>query len=795
MQIKGARPWTIAIVLGVLGTIQYHRAQFTSRFDTFFGDRGDVRGVVYFCEHWYQWLLGKTQLMSPGIFYPTKGTLAYSDFLVGYAVPYAVVRALGFGMFSSMEIVVILLTFFNYIACFFLLKNVLRFSLLPATAAAMFFAFNSPKFFQTGHLQLQYVVFLPLIFACVISFARKSEKLTQRKAGLLLGAAGILWLLQAVTAFYYAWFLVFWSFLFLLMSLIFRDSRLFLSALIKNYWRALSVSSALFLLGFGLFLLIYLPGIRAGSWYPYEYVTQMIPPWWSALSMGDGNYLWGWLSAAVMPNPWPPTWGELKIGIGLVPSLAWILITVLFLWRLRKSANEIAVTKRNLNVDKAAPAFLMALVFATTLFYLIGFNYWHNHSPWFLVYKYFPGARAIRAVSRYVIFLSLPMAIAFAYVIECALRWAAARKSLVKRRLLSVIIVAIAGFGIFEQFGVFKVGGTGFSKKTEEAYLKAMADKLSNDCAAFYIAPGPNGKHNAFEYQYDAMLISIMTAIPTLNASSSQFPHDWLLYPVSDPEYENNVKRWVELSHLNGKVCRLEVGPQVDAFDVRAPGPLDDASFFVRQQYRDLAGREPTVTELEPRVDRIQKCKLAGSCDRAEVALEIFRSTGFSDDGSFLYRLYQVAFARAPRYEEFAADLAAFREGEKDQLKFVDSFVNREEFVKRYSALSTADYVNQLVDNSGASNEQRQALINTQKGRAQVLLELSGNSDVARIFANRAFVTLYYFGYLRRDPDPNGFAGWLQFLERTGDFARITGGFVNSIEYRQRFFLSGMALS
>src|SRR3989442_14262755 len=228
MQMKDARPWAIAIVPGLLGTFQYPRAQFTSRFDTFFGDRGDVRGVVYFCEHWYQWLLGKTQLMSPGIFYPTKGTLAYSDFLVGYAIPYSAVRALGFGMSSSMEVVVILLTFLNYIACFVLLKHALRFGLLPACAGAMFFAFNSPKFFQTGHLQLQYVVFLPLMFFCVIAFARDSAKLSQRKAGVLLTAVSVLFLLQAVTAFYYAWFLVFWGSLFFLMSLFIARSRRFL---------------------------------------------------------------------------------------------------------------------------------------------------------------------------------------------------------------------------------------------------------------------------------------------------------------------------------------------------------------------------------------------------------------------------------------------------------------------------------------------------------------------------------------------------------------------------------------
>src|SRR6185295_11396663 len=104
--LKRTNHWdrVIATAFGLLGTLQYHLAQFTSRFDTFFGDRGDVRGTIYLCEHWYQWLWGNTHLMSPGIFYPIKGSLAYSDFLVGYAIPYSIVRSLGLGMFSSIEV-------------------------------------------------------------------------------------------------------------------------------------------------------------------------------------------------------------------------------------------------------------------------------------------------------------------------------------------------------------------------------------------------------------------------------------------------------------------------------------------------------------------------------------------------------------------------------------------------------------------------------------------------------------------------------------------------------------------
>src|ERR671938_2128341 len=88
--------WLVALIIGALGTLQYHLVQFTSRFDTFFGDRGDARGFVYFCEHWYQSILGKASLLSPGIFYPTKRTLAYSDLLFGFAPLYSFFRALGF---------------------------------------------------------------------------------------------------------------------------------------------------------------------------------------------------------------------------------------------------------------------------------------------------------------------------------------------------------------------------------------------------------------------------------------------------------------------------------------------------------------------------------------------------------------------------------------------------------------------------------------------------------------------------------------------------------------------------
>jgi hypothetical protein len=53
---------------------------------------------------------------------------------------------------------------------------------------------------------------------------------------------------------------------------------------------------------------------------------------------------------------------------------------------------------------------------------------------------------------------------------------------------------------------------------------------------------------------------------------------------------------------------------------------------------------------------------------------------------------------------------------------------------------------------------------------------------------NRAFVAMQYFGYLRRDPDTDGFNAWLNYLNaHPDDFRTMVKGFANSREYTGRF--------
>jgi hypothetical protein len=74
--------------------------------------------------------------------------------------------------------------------------------------------------------------------------------------------------------------------------------------------------------------------------------------------------------------------------------------------------------------------------------------------------------------------------------------------------------------------------------------------------------------------------------------------------------------------------------------------------------------------------------------------------------------------------------------------------------------------------------------------RAQALRLIAESEFLKKNEFNRAFVALEYFGYLRRDPDANGYNFWLTKLNQfNGDYikAEMVKAFISSPEYRQRF--------
>lgn len=244
---------------------------------------------------------------------------------------------------------------------------------------------------------------------------------------------------------------------------------------------------------------------------------------------------------------------------------------------------------------------------------------------------------------------------------------------------------------------------------------------------------------------------------------------------------------------------------------VIAGSAIDTPEYFVRQHYLDFLGREPDESGFNFWSNEIASCGNDGAClesKRVNVSAAYFLSIEFQRTGGLVDGLYRLGYGRAPKYAEFVPDTAAMsqnvvvgRGNWEEQLRankrtFIDSFVNREAFKAAFDGLSNQAYVDSLIGNAGVSfdSRERTALLGKLDSgtatRAEVLLRIAENDGFVRAKRNATFVMMEYFGYLRRDPDEEGFQFWLRKLNQfDGNFERaeMVKAFINSTEYRARF--------
>jgi hypothetical protein len=429
----------------------------------------------------------------------------------------------------------------------------------------MFFAFNNPKLAQANHLQLQVLLFLPLIVILILIFFQNAASLSETKAFGLLSLAGLCINVQLLTAFYIGWFFIFWCLLFFSLCIFCRETRLFIWVALDRHRRAIIASGVVFLLSAIPFLVVYLPVMRTTGGYSYDLAIRYIPEIKSYFLMADSNYIWAGLTDAILRRYSLGTdWGR-RVGIGIVPSVVWVGISAFGIWVIKEYIKPSSVSNsENIDVkhcNKVCYLFWALMILAVNVLFIIGLQY-RGHSLWKFVYLLLPGARSIRQVSRFVMVLSLPMAIAFAFAVQHGMRKIALVGNFPARTFLSGVMYTLIAVGLFEQFNSGE--GQYYSIRAENTRLKDLAAKLPEDCSSFYIAEVRDGDHDQEyfgneNYMHDAMLVSVLKQLPTLNGRSGLSPPDWSLREVNSSEYEDKVRQWVKRHNIEGKVCRLEV--------------------------------------------------------------------------------------------------------------------------------------------------------------------------------------------------------------------------------------------
>jgi len=245
---------------------------------------------------------------------------------------------------------------------------------------------------------------------------------------------------------------------------------------------------------------------------------------------------------------------------------------------------------------------------------------------------------------------------------------------------------------------------------------------------------------------------------------------------------------------------------------------IDDARFFVRQQYLDFLGREPDQGGWDYWTSQITQCGVDAACvsaRRREVSAAYFFSDEFQKTGYFVYRLYKSALGRQPSFNEFNTDRNQVVAGgnlDAARQAFAEAFVQRAAFLAKYPATQGRDaFIDALIANVMQSSNvdlssHRAELIATYNSgtsltnsRALTLLKLIDYPEYSqRGFPqsefNPAFVLMQYFGYLRRDADTGGYNFWLNVLNTKlpsddSGFRAMVCAFISSQEYQLRFGL------
>jgi len=229
--------------------------------------------------------------------------------------------------------------------------------------------------------------------------------------------------------------------------------------------------------------------------------------------------------------------------------------------------------------------------------------------------------------------------------------------------------------------------------------------------------------------------------------------------------------------------------------------PVEQPAFFVQQHYADFLNRRADPGGLDYWTGRIIECGADEDCIRDRrigVSAAFFIEQEFEDTGDFVYRLYQGSYSRKPMYAEFMPDRARVVGGSNlaaNKVQFVDDWVQRPEFRQFYAdSLSSFDFVNRLMDNAGLVPYQteRERLVSEMesgKTRSQVLGEVIEFPEFKQREYNKAFVLMEYFGYLRRDPDANGYNFWLNVLNNgaANNYRGMVCAFLTSAELQNRF--------
>ncbi len=533
-----------------------------SNFDLLLGDVGDARFYGVIQEHWWQFINGNVQWLSPAFFFPTQGVLGYS--VAGFltALPYIALRFTGLDNFTAYQLVLFILTALGWIGAILFLRTCLKLSLLPTIIGSALFVFPNVMANLPGHTQLFNVYLIPYLAIGIYFFLPVVKKSVSR-----LAASGIflaVWVpAMFYTSYYSAWFSLFFIFLLAMVFCVLSMISLGGKAVWKDIiWKREHVQFFLPYCIIGLicfipFLLTYVPTVLEFGYRSYSEISSMLPSFIDYINIGSNNYLWGKVLHSFSPDlDSRPMAHELIKGVPFFLLLAYFALLAFYISKIKNyklimsEDHNCKLITTGREASKSETLTILAAGLSITIFlaWLLMLKI-HGLSLWWLVAKTVPGASGIRAVYRFQHILVFPLAVVIAIALQQYIDYAGnPNHSYLKRFMLVIILVFSCLLLLTEQFNTGNIAG--YSKKQQIAMLAAI-DSPPGQAKIFALSPSK--KHmRPFEAQINAMLIAQKYGLYTINGYSGQFPQGWNgIYYYNRPEYMPSVTRWIKCHKLD----------------------------------------------------------------------------------------------------------------------------------------------------------------------------------------------------------------------------------------------------
>jgi hypothetical protein len=534
-----------------LSVAMFFRKQLSSGFDLLFGSRTDTIIEMTILEHWYNVLRGHSSWSTGFYYYPYTGTLGFNDGYFLYGLPYSLLRLSGVDPFLGSELVNVLLRVVAFAAFHLFLRRSLLLGPWWSLLGAVLFTLSCTMAMRAIHAQLLSVCFVPLFAWLACNAAEAFAAGAYRRFVLWGSLAALLMSAWLVTAYYMAWFTLFFLSCATLLGVLSSPGAVLrgVRTLPGRGWAGVAAVASVFAAGIVPFLALYLPKARMTGMHPFAEVLSYTVQPLDLIHVGDGNLLLARLDALLNGyfRPELPRYSEHTTGLTLLLLVVFVLACASLCARGQAPGGHASGGRAPGGQAARRRERLLAATAVLTWLLTLRIGDW---SAWVAVFDLVPGAAGLRVVARYQLFLAAP-------VIAVATAYLAGPGAQAPRPLAAILALVLVAEQITVQQPV------ALDRPAELARLRSIPAPPPS-CRSFFVSRAranvdlPPEVDAVYSHNVDGMLLSEWFGLPTLNGFGTFEPPDWNFVGPDRPDYLQRVRTYAR-AHDLADVCAVDL--------------------------------------------------------------------------------------------------------------------------------------------------------------------------------------------------------------------------------------------